>query len=110
MEFSLKLFSKKIKIYWYDYMSEENLYERAEKRVDEKIGFYHHLYSYIAVNVILMIINVLFSKGDWWFYWVSLFWGIGLVSHFIKTFIVFDRFDDKYRQGMIEKEMEKMRK
>ena len=34
-------------------MSEENLYNRAEKRVDEKIGFYRHLYSFIVVNVIL---------------------------------------------------------
>ena len=91
-------------------MSEENLYSRAEKRVDEKIGFYRHLYSFIVVNVILLVINILFSRGEWWFYWVTFFWGIGLVSHFIKTFIVFDKFDEKHRESMIEKEMEKMRK
>ena len=91
-------------------MSEENLYSRAERRVDEKIGFYRHLYSFIVVNVILIIINILFSRGEWWFYWVTFFWGIGLVSHFIKTFIVFDKFDEKHRESMIEKEMEKMRK
>lgn len=93
-----------------DIMSEENLYSLAEKRVDEKIGFYRHLYSFIVVNVILLIINVLFFKGEWWFYWVTFFWGIGLVSHFIKTFIVFDKFNEKHRENMIEKEMEKMRK
>ena len=76
-----------------DIMAEENLYSLAEKRVDEKIGFYRHLYSFIVVNVILLIINVLFFKGEWWFYWVTFFWGIGLVSHFIKTFIVFDKFN-----------------
>ncbi|MBO7159528.1 MAG: 2TM domain-containing protein [Methanobrevibacter sp.] len=91
-------------------MSEENLYSRAEKRVDEKIGFYRHLYSFIVVNVILIVINILFSRGEWWFYWVTFFWGIGLVSHFIKTFIIFDKFDEKHRESMIEKEMEKMRK
>ena len=91
-------------------MSEENLYSRAERRVDEKIGFYRHLYSFIVVNVILIVINILFSRGEWWFYWVTFFWGIGLVSHFIKTFIVFDKFDEKHRESMIEKEMEKMRK
>ena len=91
-------------------MSEENLYSLAEKRVDEKIGFYRHLYSFIVVNVILLIINVLFFKGEWWFYWVTFFWGIGLVSHFIKTFIVFDKFNEKHRENMIEKEMEKMKK
>ena len=91
-------------------MSEENLYNRAEKRVDEKIGFYRHLYSFIVVNVILLVINILFSRGEWWFYWVTFFWGIGLVSHFNKTFIIFDKFDEKHRESMIEKEMEKMRK
>ena len=91
-------------------MSESELYSRAEKRVDEKMGFYRHLYSFIAVNIILIIINVLFSRGEWWFYWVTLFWGIGLVSHYLKTFVFFEKFDEKYRDQMIEKEMAKMRK
>ena len=91
-------------------MSENEAKARAEKIVDEKMGFYHHLYSFIAVNLILIIINVLFSRGEWWFYWVTLFWGIGLVSHFLKTFVFFEKFDEKYRDQMIEKEMEKMRK
>ncbi|MBO5839861.1 MAG: 2TM domain-containing protein [Methanobrevibacter sp.] len=91
-------------------MSESELYSRAERRVDEKMGFYRHLYSFIAVNIILIVINVLFSRGEWWFYWVTLFWGIGLVSHYLKTFVFFEKFDDKYRDQMIEKEMEKMRK
>jgi hypothetical protein len=52
----------------------------------------------------------LFSRGEWWFYWVTLFWGIGLVSHYLKTFVFFEKFDEKYRDQMIEKEMEKMRK
>ena len=91
-------------------MSESELYSRAEKRVDEKMGFYRHLYSFIAVNIILIIINVLFSRGEWWFYWVTLFWGIGLVSHYLKTFVFFEKFDEEYRDQMIEKEMEKMRK
>ncbi|ADC46511.1 hypothetical protein mru_0660 [Methanobrevibacter ruminantium M1] len=91
-------------------MYEDKLYDKAERRVDEKIKFYRHLYSYIAVNVILAVINLIFFKGDWWFLWVSLFWGIGLVSHFIKTFVIFNYFDDHHRDSMIENEMAKMRK
>ena len=91
-------------------MSENEIYSRAEKIVDEKIGFYHHLYSYIVVNVILAIVNIVFFFFFWWFMWVSFFWGIGLVCHFIKTHIFIEKFDDKYRDKMIEKEMEKMRK
>ena len=91
-------------------MSESELYSRAEKRVDEKMDFYRHLYSFVAVNIVLIVINVLFSRGEWWFYWVTLFWGIGLVSHYLKTFVFFEKFDENYRDQMIEKEMEKMRK
>ena len=91
-------------------MSESELYGRAEKRVDEKMDFYRHLYSFVAVNIVLIVINVLFSRGEWWFYWVTLFWGIGLVSHYLKTFVFFEKFDEKYRDQMIGKEMEKMRK
>ena len=90
-------------------MSDEELYRRAEKRVDEKIGFYRHLYSFVTVNVILFAINALTSFGDWWFYWVTIFWGIGLVAHFVKTFVVTGKFDEN-RDKMIEKEVEKMKK
>ena len=37
-------------------MSKDELYKKAEKRADAKIGFYHHLYSFIAVNVVFFII------------------------------------------------------
>ena len=84
-------------------MSENEAKARAEKIVDEKIGFYHHLYSYI-------VINILFSPDHWWFIWVSFFWGIGLVTHFVRTHIFAEKFDEKYRDRMIEKEMEKMKK
>ena len=91
-------------------MSENEAKARAEKIVDEKIGFYHHLYSYIVVNVILAVINILFSPDHLWFIWVSFFWGIGLVTHFVRTHIFAEKFDEKYRDRMIEKEMEKMKK
>lgn len=90
-------------------MSDENLYKRAEKRADEKIGFYKHLYSFIIVNVILFALNAIFSWGDWYFYWITIFWGIGLLGHFMKTFVLTDRLDDN-RDRMIEKEMEKIKK
>ena len=90
-------------------MSDDDLYRRAEKRADEKIGFYKHLGSFITVNVILLAINVLTSPGEWWFYWITVFWGIGLLAHFLRTFIFNGRLDDN-RDKMIEKEMEKLKK
>ncbi|MDO5859396.1 2TM domain-containing protein [Methanobrevibacter sp.] len=91
-------------------MSENELYKKAERRADEKIGFYRHLYSFIIVNVIFIIMNVIFFKGDWWFYWITGFWGIGLIFHFLKTFVLNEKLDGDYRDKMIEKEMEKMKK
>ncbi|WP_407415890.1 2TM domain-containing protein [Methanobrevibacter sp.] len=94
-------------------MSEDDLYRRAEKRVDEKIGFYRHLYSFIGVNAILFIINLISNflspSNEWWFYWITIFWGIGLLIHFFKTFVFTERLEDN-RDKMIEKEMEKMKK
>lgn len=92
-------------------MSEDELYRRAEKRADEKIGFYKHLYSFIGVNILLFIINLftLGKTGEWWFYWVTVFWGIGLVIHFLRIFVLTGKLEDN-RDEMIEKEMEKLKK
>ena len=70
-------------------MSENEAKARAEKIVDEKIGFYHHLYSYIVVNVILAVINILFSPDHWWFIWVSFFWGISLFTRSLVVYLGF---------------------
>lgn len=95
-------------------MSDDSLYRMAEQRADEKIGFYKHLYSFIGVNILLFVVNVFTSWqsgewGNWWFYWVTLFWGIGLVIHFLRVFVFNNKLDDN-RDKMIEKEMEKLRK
>ena len=88
-------------------MTESDLYRRAEKRVDEKIGFYHHLYSFIGVNIVFIIMNVIFSPGEWWFYWITGLWGIGLIFHFLRVFVFPQKID---KEKMIEEEMRKMKK
>ena len=90
-------------------MSDDDLYRRAEKRVDEKMEFYKHLMSFIVVNIFLIVLNVLTSPGEWWFYWVTIFWGIALFVHFLKIFVLNDKLDGD-REEMIKKEMEKMKK
>ena len=46
-----------------------------------KVGFYSHLWSYLIVNAVLLIVNN-FTPGPWWFQWSVLGWGIGLAFHF----------------------------
>lgn len=91
-------------------MLEDNLYNRAEKKVDEKLKFYRHLFSYMLVIAILLIVNAIFTPEYWWVLWVALFWGLGVLVNFLRVFILYDKFDDSYRDNMIDKEMEKMRR
>ena len=38
-------------------------YQNAQKRVKEIRGFYAHLISYVAVNIVLIIFNVLIKEN-----------------------------------------------
>ncbi len=87
----------------------DDLYRIAEKRADEKIAFQRHLYSFVTTNIILFIINAFVSFGEWWFYWITIFWGIALLAHFLRVYGPGKKIEDK-REKMIEKEMEKLKK
>lgn len=77
---------------------DEKLWKEAKERVD----FKHHLLVYVAVNVLLIIINLLTSPGSLWFYWVTIFWGFGLLMHGLSTFV--------FPKGRaVEKEYEKLK-
>ncbi len=52
-----------------------------EKRRHEVQEFFQHLIAFLAVNVVLLVINLVTSPGDLWFFWITIFWGIGLVFH-----------------------------
>ncbi len=61
--------------------------EEAIKRVRELKQFYKHLFSYIAINIFLIAINLLTSPGKLWFYWVTIFWGISIAFHAYRVFV-----------------------
>jgi 2TM domain len=44
-------------------------------------GFAVHLFAYAAVIVLLFIINLTITPKVWWFYWVALGWGLGIIAH-----------------------------
>ena len=91
-------------------MSEDDLlYEKSAKRADDKISFYHHLYAFIAANIVFIIMNAITSPGEWWFYWITAFWAIGLIMHFLKVFVFTGKLEDN-RDQMIENEMKKLKK
>ncbi|MDZ7838596.1 MAG: 2TM domain-containing protein [Actinomycetota bacterium] len=65
---------------------EDEKYKRAKKRVEEIKGFFGHLFAYLGVNVTLLVINLVSAPNNLWFYWVTLFWGIGLFWHAMGVF------------------------
>ena len=67
----------------------EEAYMRAKKKVDSLIGFYWHLAVYVAVNIFLILLIGLNSgQGFTGFgtYATAIFWGIGLLFHFLGVF------------------------
>ena len=67
-------------------------YREAKKRVEELKDFYRNLLTYVGVNILLIIINLLTSPGSLWFYWVTIFWGIAIVLHASKVLIFKGKF------------------
>jgi len=51
------------------------------KQVFQNRGFLIHLGVYIAVNLLLIVIDLTSSPGKIWFFWPLLGWGIGIISH-----------------------------
>ena len=90
-------------------LSEEEIYQQARKRVEEKKGFFTHLAVYIIVNIMLVLIWAFATGGGHpWFIWALGGWGIGLLFHFLGVFVFSKRTDWERRE--IEKEAEKLRK
>lgn len=89
---------------------EQQAYEKAAKRVEELKGFYGHLISYCIFIPFLIFINFKISSGYHWFWWPLLGWGIGLISHAIKTFGIGSDWEERQIQQYLKKEMNKTNK
>ena len=80
-------------------------YEEAKRRVKELRDFYRNLLTYVAVNIFLIIINLITSPGSLWFYWVTIFWGLAILLHASKVFILKGKFLGKEWEEKKIKEM-----
>ena len=86
---------------------EEERYFHAKKRVEEIKGFYGNLIAYIAVNIGLMVINLLTSPEYLWFFWPMLGWGIGVLFHGMKVFNYMPFFGKEWEEKKIKEFMDK---
>ena len=59
--------------------TEEEIIEQAHKN----ISFKRHLFIFILVNCFLIVLDFWDNGKLDWFYFASLGWGVGLLSHYL---------------------------
>ncbi|SHF91035.1 2TM domain-containing protein [Vibrio gazogenes] len=79
--------------------------ERAINYVRDIKGFYSHVITYTLVISLLFIINFVTDSSYIWAWWPMLGWGIGLISHGLNVFEVFNFFGPKWERKQIEKRL-----
>jgi len=55
--------------------------QEAIKRLTAKRGFWTHVFLYCVVNVMLVVIWALSSRGYFWPGWAMAGWGVGIIMH-----------------------------
>lgn len=84
-------------------MEPQSNYERAVRRVEEKMGFYVHLTAYVLVNSMLIAINFTSTPEEMWFYWPLGGWGIGVALHAWR--VLSEPAVSRFKQRMIQREL-----
>lgn len=85
-------------------MNNQKLQQTAIKRAKAKVEFRIHLITFIVINTLLVIINLIFTPEYIWFKWPLLGWGIGIVLHRREVNFLTKQ---SLMNRLIEKEMEK---
>ncbi|WP_300566407.1 2TM domain-containing protein [Flavobacterium sp.] len=68
-----------------NYTEAERL-QQAKDRVKEIKGFYGNLTAYVIFNGFFLVVNLMTSPEQLWFYWPLLGWGIGVIFHGLRVF------------------------
>jgi fatty acid desaturase len=64
-------------------MADDQEYRRAKRRVKAIKGFYVHVFVFVLVMAILLVVDVVqvANGGVWWVQWPLLGWGAAIVVH-----------------------------
>jgi cell division protein FtsW (lipid II flippase) len=84
--------------------------QEARQYVQSLKGFYQHLMSYIVINIVLIIINLVVDPHNLWFYWVLIFWGIGVLFQAVRTFGPGRKFDKSWEDKKVKEYLAKQEK
>jgi hypothetical protein len=86
--------------------TDDELRQLARESAKEKVGFYTHFAAYVVVNLFLITIWWLTTgpgSFPWWIF-ITFFWGIGIVSHYIGAF-----HGGAYTERMAEREYQRLK-
>jgi hypothetical protein len=83
-------------------MKHDTAGRRAQRQASAKLGIYIHLIAYIAVNLLLVVVNLSTTPQLLWFLWPLFGWGIGLFAHWFAVFV-----GPKLMKRLVERELEK---
>ena len=94
-------------------MENEDIYKEANKRVQAKKGFFYHLIAYVFVIGMFYTLMHFENNGEILpVIFVALSWGIGLASHYFKTFgtqhLDVLGINPNWEEEALEKEIEKL--
>lgn len=64
----------------------DHLERLARRRAGAKMGWYIHAFVYVLVNLLLILLAV--SRGQNWYVYPLLGWGLGLLIHGAVVFLV----------------------
>lgn len=82
--------------------------ERALRRVKEKEGFYGHLAVFVITIGFLALVNLITNPRHLWFVYPLAGWGVGVMFHFLGTFVLAD--GTRLQERMVEREMRHARR
>ncbi|HET9658841.1 MAG TPA: 2TM domain-containing protein [Thermomicrobiales bacterium] len=86
---------------------QQSEYDRARARVQALRGFSMHAITYVLVNLMLVVINLITSPDDLWFYWVTFGWGIALAIHAYAVFGSSRPFGPEWEERKIQEELDR---
>ena len=87
---------------------ENDAYKEAKKKVEEEKKFYYHLGVYIVLNAFFVVLNLITSPDQLWFYWPMLGWGLGLFLQGTRVFTNYG-LSKEWEERRIEKHMKSNR-
>jgi len=96
-------------------MKDEDIYEKARKKVKAKKGFFYHLLAYVLTIGMLYVIMQYENNGKILpVIIVALSWGIGLAAHYLTVFgtenLEILGISSDWEEEELEKELEKLRR